>query len=91
MNIAPAIITTKEAHAYVGGVKIWHELLALYHKAQLKPFRTLPRGDQQWSVSTLDGIVRVAEMDGVLNDRSKVHAAMRQAMEDGVIPRSVIK
>lgn len=76
--IQPSILSTKEAHEYVGGIKIWQELLALYHKTHLKPFRTMPRGDQFWTVAKIDAVVRIADMEGALNDRRKVEKALEE-------------
>jgi hypothetical protein len=58
--LVPAVLTTKQCHDYVGGSRVWDELLAA-HSDILKPFRTTPRGDSFWRRETVDTSLRVAE------------------------------
>lgn len=68
--IHPAVLTTEQAHAYVGGKRIWEELMALYGpETKLKlllPIRRTKRGDSSWRVKTLDKVLDVAEAESTL-------------------------
>ncbi len=68
--IHPAVLTTEQAHAYVGGKRIWEELITLYGPdTQLKillPIRRTKRGDSSWRVKTIDKVLDVAEAEGSL-------------------------
>ena len=63
--LIPAILSTKQAHDYVGGSRIWEELLAK-HPDIIKPVRTLPRGDSWYRRETIDSAIRQAEALGSL-------------------------
>lgn len=67
MNIIliPAVLSTKQCHDYVGGSRIWAELIAK-HAAIIKPFRTLKRGDSHYLRKTVDAALFAAEMEGTL-------------------------
>ena len=68
--LQPAVLTTEQAHAYVGGKKIWEELMAAYGpESQLKlllPIRRTKRGDSSWRTKTLDKVLDVAEGEATL-------------------------
>lgn len=76
--IAPEVITTKEAHDLVGGRKVWEELMALYRRKILKPFRTLPRGDTSYLREVVLAALRAAQLEGALNDRPRVERALKE-------------
>ena len=61
----PAIIKTKKAHGYVGGRKIFEDLLEAFPK-ELVQFRKTPRGDASWRVETIDHVIRLAEASRTL-------------------------
>jgi hypothetical protein len=63
--IIPAVFSTKQCHDYVGGSRIWNELLAA-HSDVLRPIRTVPRGDSHWRRETVDHALRLAEVTGSL-------------------------
>lgn len=63
--IIPAVLSTKQCHDYVGGSRLWNELLAA-HPDLLRPIRTVPRGDSFWRRETVDSVLRVAEAKGSL-------------------------
>jgi len=63
--ILSAVLSTKQCHDYVGGSRIWQELLNA-HGDILRPFRTVPRGDAFWHRETVDGALRVAQAKGTL-------------------------
>lgn len=66
VSVSTAILTTKEAHAYVNGRLVWEELMKLYHPEILKPFRQVKRGDCMWMVSVIDKVLLVAQAEGSL-------------------------
>ncbi|MGB0991713.1 MAG: hypothetical protein ACPG32_04500 [Akkermansiaceae bacterium] len=68
INQWPQVMPTKMAHEYVGGVKVWEELLGKYSEI-LKPFRTTPQGWQSWHKEIIDNALRAAQMDGKLNQK----------------------
>jgi hypothetical protein len=61
----PAVITTKQAHKYVGGKPVWDELKRAFPE-QLKPFRKTPRGDQYWRVEIIQHVLALAQASEVL-------------------------
>jgi len=63
--LIPAILSTKQCHDYVGGRLFWEELLAA-HSDQLRPTRTVPRGDAFWRRESIDQVLRLAEASGSL-------------------------
>ncbi len=63
--LIPAVLTTKQCHDYVGGSRLWEELLHA-HSTILKPVRTVPRGDSFWRRETVDNALRLAESSGSL-------------------------
>ena len=63
--LIPAVLSTKQCHDYVGGSRIWQELIAA-HPSELKPLRTLPRGDSFYRRETVDQALRLAEAQGTL-------------------------
>jgi hypothetical protein len=58
--IIPAVLSTKQCYDYVGGSRIWDELIAA-HGDILKPIRTVPRGDSFWRRESIDGALCIAE------------------------------
>lgn len=70
--LIPAILSTKQCHDYVGGQRIWEELL-IKHPDIIKPIRTMPRGDSWYRRETIDAAIRQAEALGSLiqDGRSK--------------------
>lgn len=63
--LIPAILSTKQCHDYVGGPRIWEELMAT-HGDVIKPLRTLPRGDSWYRRETIDKVLLLAEASGSL-------------------------
>lgn len=63
--LIPAVLSTKQCHDYVGGSRIWEELIAK-HPDQVKPLRTLPRGDSFYRRETIDHALKLAEATGSL-------------------------
>jgi len=63
--LIPAVLTTKQCHDYVGGSRLWEELISA-HSDILKPVRTVPRGDSFWRRETVDTALRLAEATGSL-------------------------
>lgn len=63
--LIPAVLSTKQCHDYVGGSRIWEELLEK-HGPALKPLRTLPRGDAFYRRETVDHALLLAEHSGSL-------------------------
>ena len=63
--LIPAVLSTKQCHDYVGGSRVWEELLAA-HSDILKPIRTVPRGDAFWRRETVDNVLRLAEASASL-------------------------
>jgi hypothetical protein len=63
--LIPAILKTKEAHLYVGGVEVWKDLVKHYAE-KLKPIRTTQRGDSYFRTATIDHVIVLAEMEGKL-------------------------
>jgi hypothetical protein len=61
--LIPAVLSTKQCHDYVGGSRIWEELTT---KHEIKPLRTLPRGDSFFRRETVDHALRLAEAAGSL-------------------------
>ena len=58
--LIPAVLSTKACHDYVGGSRIWDELIAA-HGDILVPFRTVPRGDSFWHRQTVDSALCLAQ------------------------------
>ena len=63
--LIPAVLTTKQCHDYVGGSRLWEELITA-HGDILRPVRTVPRGDSFWRRESVDGALRIAESAGSL-------------------------
>lgn len=63
--ILPAILKSKDAHIYVGGVEVWKDLVTHYAD-KLRPIRRTQRGDTYYAVRTIDHVVALAEMEGKL-------------------------
>jgi len=62
----PEILTTKEAHTYVGGRPCFEELIAAFPKI-LVPFRrTATRGCSYYSRDTINKAIRAAELSQAL-------------------------
>ena len=66
----PAVLSTKEAHEYVGNRYVWEELFERYGTGpnpQLKPFRKTPaKGSCFWLRSVVDGVLMRAQLEGAL-------------------------
>ncbi len=65
LSLIPAVLSTKQGHDYVGGQRIWLELIAA-HSDILKPLRTCPRGDAYWRRATIDAALTIAQQSGSL-------------------------
>lgn len=77
--LIPAILSTKQCHDYVGGRLCWEALLDA-HSDQIKPFRTLPRGDAFWRRESVDHILRLAEAAGSLRqEREPVSPILKRS------------
>ena len=63
--LIPAVLSTKQCHDYVGGRNCWEELIQA-HGDQIKPTRTVPRGDSFWLRESVDFILKLAEETGSL-------------------------
>jgi hypothetical protein len=63
--IIPAVLSTKQCHDYVGGSRLWEELIAA-HGDILRPVRTVPRGDSFYRRETVDRALILAEATGSL-------------------------
>ena len=63
--LIPAVLSTKQCHDYVGGSRLWEELITA-HGDILRPVRTVPRGDSFWRRESVDGALRIAESAGSL-------------------------
>lgn len=74
--ITPSVLDTSEAQEYAGGKPVWIELEAVYGDKYLRPLRTLSNGRQSWSREVIDAVLRMAQSEGTLNDRSRVDAAL---------------
>jgi hypothetical protein len=74
--LTPSVLSTTEAHEYVGGKPVWDELEAVYGDKHLRPLRTLANGKQSWSREVIDGVLRKAQAEETLNDRPRVEAAL---------------
>lgn len=61
--LIPAVLSTKQCHDYVGGSRIWEELIDK-HGDQIKPLRRLPRGDSFYRRESVDHVLRLAESSG---------------------------
>lgn len=70
MIMAPAVLSTKECHEYVGGRPTWEELMKCYGQGRnpiLKPFRRTPdRGASYWLREVVDDVLRRAQMEQTL-------------------------
>jgi hypothetical protein len=65
LYLIPAVLSTKQCHDYVGGARIWEELVDK-HGDDFKPLRTLPRGDAYYRRETIDRVLLLAEASGTL-------------------------
>lgn len=65
ITLIPAVLSTKQCYDYVGGQRIWIELLAA-HSDILTPLRTCPRGDSFWRRANVDTVLGVAHQNGSL-------------------------
>ena len=66
-----AVLSTKEAHGYVGGRPVWEELVREFPSI-LKPFRRTPQGWEYWLVNVIDTALKAAQMDGrLLNEKPR--------------------
>lgn len=74
--ITPSVLGTSEAEEYVGGKPVWDELEAVYGDKYLRPLRTLSNNKQSWSREVIDGVLRMAQSEGALNDRPRVEKAL---------------
>jgi len=63
--LQPAVLSTKDAHEYVGGKLIWEELAREYPRV-LIPFRRVKRGDSYWLVAIIDKVLLLAQAEGTL-------------------------
>lgn len=73
-----AVLSTKECHTYCGSEAIFEELEAIYGGTKLKPLRTLSNNSRTWSKNVVQGIVNLAQSEGILNDRARVEKALEQ-------------
>ncbi|MDB4438549.1 hypothetical protein N9195_03075 [bacterium] len=64
-SLEPAVISTKQAHGYVGGKPCWDELRQAYPEI-LKPVRKTPQGWEYWLTSTIQLTLQAAQVDGKL-------------------------
>jgi len=65
LTFEPAVISTKQAHAYVGGKPCWDELRAAYPEI-LRPVRKTPQGWEYWLTKTILVALQAAQIDGKL-------------------------
>lgn len=71
------VLTTKECHHYCGSEAIFEELEAVYG-SKLRPLRTTANHSRTWSKVVVQGIVNLAQSEGILNDRPRVEKALEQ-------------
>lgn len=71
-----AVLSTKECHIYCGSEAIFEELEAIYGGKLLNPLRTLSNNSRTWSKTVVQGVVNLAQAEGVLNDRRRVDEAL---------------
>jgi KaiC/GvpD/RAD55 family RecA-like ATPase len=73
--LIPAVLTVTECHPYVGGKTFWEELEAVYGDAYLKPLRSVGK-NRSYLRETVDKVLRLAEAEGKLSDRTIVDEAL---------------
>lgn len=73
--LIPAVLTVTECHPYVGGKTFWDELEAVYGDTHLKPLRSAGK-NRSYLRETVDKVLRLAEAEGKLSNRSFVDEAL---------------